>query len=80
MKECLLKQFSHFELADVNPGREIKEALLIFFCWSIPAFIFVIWTNVFYPENEFYQSAIREGIGPNLWNAIGSFGLFMCKR
>ncbi|MEW8394249.1 MAG: hypothetical protein AB2651_20930 [Candidatus Thiodiazotropha sp.] len=76
MKEYLLKQFNHFEFSDVNPGREINEALLIFCCWSISAFFFVVWANTYYPENAFYQSAIREGIGPNLWNAIGSFGFF----
>jgi len=49
---------------------------MIFFCWALPAFTFVIVTSSFYPDVVFYKKAITEGIGPNLWNAIGSFGLF----
>ncbi len=49
---------------------------MVFLAWSIPAFIFVFWTNSYYPDVEFYNNAIKEGIGPNLWNAIGGFGIF----
>lgn len=76
LKEFLEQQFSHFEKADFMPKKEIKEAILVFSAWSIPAFVFVLWANRYYPDVEFYQIAISEGLGPNLWNAIGSFGLF----
>jgi hypothetical protein len=76
MKEFIFSQFSHFEWEDINPGVHIKEALIVFVSWAFPAFIFVVWSNAYYPHVEFYQSAISEGIGPNLWNAIGSFGFF----
>lgn len=70
------QQFSHFERSDFIPNESLKEAFTIFFAWALPAFLFVLWANTFYPEVEFYQAAINEGIGPNLWNSIGSFGLF----
>jgi hypothetical protein len=76
MKEIILKQFSHFEWNDIYPGAYIKEALIVFSSWVFPAFIFVVWSSVYYPHVEYYQSAISEGIGPNLWNVIGSFGFF----
>ncbi len=77
MREFLVQQFSHFELEDVYPGKELKCALFIFCAWAIPAFSFVLWAEHYYPTVEFFQSAITEGIGPNLWNALGAFGLFM---
>tara|TARA_R110001599_G_C12276626_1_gene662548 strand:- start:7758 stop:8357 length:600 start_codon:yes stop_codon:yes gene_type:complete len=76
MKQFLSSQFSHFEKDDINPGTEIKEALFVFCAWALPAFGFVLWANKYYPDVEFYQSAISEGVGPNLWNAIGAFGFF----
>jgi len=41
-----------------------------------PALIFVVWAKTYHPEVEFYNEAIKEGIGANLWNLIGLFGLF----
>lgn len=76
MREFLIQRFSHFERSDLIPDENLKEAFTIFFAWALPAFLFVLWANTFYPEVKFYQAAISEGIGPNLWNAIGSFGLF----
>lgn len=72
----ITKKFSHFQRSDFIPRDEIWEPAIIFFAWAIPAFIFVLWANTFYPDTEFYKAAINEGIGPNLWNAIGSFGVF----
>lgn len=76
MREFLIQRFSHFERRDFIPDKSLKKAFTIFFAWALPAFLFVLWANIFYPEVKFYQAAISEGIGPNLWNAIGSFGLF----
>ncbi|UYG01265.1 hypothetical protein [Halomonas sp. GD1P12] len=76
MKTILAQQFRHFARSDFIPNESLKEAFFIFFIWAFPAFLFVIWANAFYSEVEFYQAAISEGLGPNLWNVIGSFGLF----
>lgn len=77
MKIFLRDQFKHFELSDVWPGRRFREAILVFLSWAFPAFLFVIWSTTYYPDVKFYQEAISEGIGPNLWNVVGSFGLFV---
>lgn len=76
MWELLSQQFNHFERGAVIPGDNFKEALSIFLAWALPAFLFVLSVDAFFPEVNFYQAAISEGVGPNLWNAIGSFGLF----
>lgn len=69
-------QFSHFNRNDFNPGSKLFEAIAEMLYWVIPAVLFVFITQKHYPDVEFYKSAMDEGIGPNLWNAIGSFGLF----
>ncbi|MCO1336927.1 hypothetical protein MO867_21605 [Microbulbifer sp. OS29] len=74
MRDYIVQKFLHFEESDFVPGESLKEAIVIFLAWTAPAFLFVLWANRFYPEVEFYQAAIREGIGPNLWNVIGAFG------
>lgn len=76
MKKFLTEKLSIFEKGDFVPGNHLWGAVTIFLAWSLPAFLFVVWADKFYPDVEFYQSAIREGVGPNLWNTIGSFGLF----
>lgn len=76
MKEYIKDQFKHFEWEDILPRRTVSEAVCVFIAWAIPSFSFVLWSNIYYPNVEFYQSAINEGIGPNLWNAIASFGFF----
>ena len=76
MMEYVQNQFSHFEWDDLNPIKELPDALYRFSVWALPVFIFVLWSNKYYPHVEFYQEAISEGIGPNLWNLIGAFGGF----
>lgn len=77
MREYLLEQFSVFGKSDIIPNTELKEAFRIFLWWSLPSLIFVLWAENFRPEVCFYQEAIGEGIGPNLWNTIGAFGFFL---
>ncbi|NAX47410.1 hypothetical protein CAG70_10410 [Photobacterium halotolerans] len=72
----VIQRFCHFERCDINPGNSYKEAISVFLAWTVPAFIFVLWASNFYPEVKLYHDAITEGIGPNLWNVIGSFGFF----
>ncbi|WP_444927710.1 hypothetical protein ACJJI4_08310 [Microbulbifer sp. TRSA002] len=74
MRDYIVQKFHHFEESDFVPGDSIRGAIIIFLAWTVPAFLFVLWANRYYPEVEFYQAAINEAIGPNLWNAIGAFG------
>ena len=73
----LSSQFEHFERNDLFPETQhLSEALTIFFSWSVPAFLFVWWSSTYFPEVQFYKDAIDEGLGPHLWQVVGSFGLF----
>ncbi|MEE2603973.1 MAG: hypothetical protein VX595_12975 [Pseudomonadota bacterium] len=76
MKNFFSEKFCIFDRADLFPRENLKEAITIFMAWALPAFLFVVWADKYYPDVKFYQAAITEGIGPNLWNTIGSFGLF----
>ncbi|WP_200258030.1 hypothetical protein [Halorhodospira neutriphila] len=69
--------FGHFAKEDFWPGKKWIEPTKIFFVWAIPAFFFVLWSSKYASDAQFFQSAVREGIGPNLWNLIGSLGLFV---
>ena len=76
MKNYIIYKFSHFEARDIFSAAHLKKGVVIFFMWALPSFLFVLWANKYHSTADFYQSAITEGIGPNLWNVIGSFGLF----
>ncbi len=70
------EQFDHFEISDFFVLSEFLKSQVIFCAWAIPSFAFVWWSTTYYSDVDFYRNAIGEGIGPNLWNVIGSFGLF----
>lgn len=74
IKKIFNREFRIFTRKDFHSKDHLLEGIRIFLSWAIPAFIFVAWVNRFEPENVFYQKAITEGIGPNLWNVMGSFG------
>ncbi len=76
MYKIIEEQFNHFSKSDFFLKRQFLNGLIIFCTWAIPSFMFVSWSSNYHPEVEFYRNAINEGIGPNLWNVIGSFGLF----
>jgi hypothetical protein len=76
MKEYLQQQLNIFEKSDVAPNEHWNHALIVFSAWFFSSFLFVLWANAYYPDAKMYHSAINEGIGPNLWNVIGSFGIF----
>lgn len=76
MKEFLAQKFSHFEINDFSPRGSLGGAFTTFFSWALPALLFVLWAETYHPEVDFYKAAIREGLGPNLWNALGSLGIF----
>src|SRR5699024_481622 len=71
------EQFSSITFDDVNPGKDRWKALKVFLYWTIPAFSFVLIVDFIgnYRSVISYQKAIFQGIGPILWNVIGTFGL-----
>ena len=76
LREHIKKEIRSFQVEDLLPSKQDNiEAAVVLSSWAIPAVLFVLWANSYYPEVEYYQKAIREGFGPNLWNAIACFGL-----
>ncbi len=71
------RHISRFEKSDFYTLSMWKEPTFTFLAWALPSFLFVLWSQNYAPDVEFYQNAIKEGIGPNLWNLIGSLALFM---
>ncbi|WP_194435172.1 hypothetical protein [Vibrio fluminensis] len=68
----------HFGKTALKPKDEdYVKALISFFSWFLPAFLFVLWSSYCYPESEFYSKAINEGKAPNFWNLIGSLGVLL---
>ncbi len=75
MSHYLLKEFSYFNRKDLWSKKQFLIALGIFLIWALPAFIIVFLYSKYFPNSAFLCGAITEGIGPNLWNFIGSLGL-----
>lgn len=80
----LRSQLSTFTSSDFSPRPAIANAAAIFFGWAIPAFLGVMFTRWLgnCRSVEYLDAAISEGIGPHLWNVVGSigatlFGLFL---
>ena len=79
--EYIKKELSVFNLSDFNPNRAWADAARLFSWWAVPACVFVVFVSEVnkYRSVEYYEKAIFQGIGPILWNVIGTFGLaFFC--
>ncbi len=63
IRQKLVDQFSHFERSDFIPYEDIKSAYIAYLAWALPAFIFVLWSNIWFPDIGYYNEAIRQGIG-----------------
>lgn len=74
IKIYIKNKFAHFDFGDINPKPYLKEPITDFLAWCIPSIIFVVITTLYYPDIEFFRSAIGEGIGPNFWNLMGLLG------
>jgi len=57
----------------------IRSGIGIFLWWSVPAGLFVYGAREFkeYLPHAYFEAAISEGIGPRLWNVLGSLGLVL---
>lgn len=71
----LRSEFSTFERDDLFQISSWRRALKIFSWWAIPAMFFVLGVENYASDVEFFNDAMREGIGPNLWNLMGALGL-----
>lgn len=79
MNSYLREQFLKFDRSDFSPRPELGKAATIFLAWALPAVIavtFARWRGRF-TSVEYFDRAISEGIGPHLWNVIGSVGVIL---
>ena len=76
MKKFLQKQFISLSEFDFFLAEKRAEGIRIFLLWVIPSLILFYLIEKYFPHSVRLHKAIQEGIGPNLWNVIGAFGLF----
>lgn len=79
MRSYLRIQLSKFNPSDFSPLPESWNALVIYFAWATPAALVVSltrWRGRF-TSVKYLDSAIAEGIGPHLWNVVGTLGIVL---
>jgi hypothetical protein len=73
------EQLALFDRSALWSTQVAKEGAFVAFWWGLPAFL-VVWCVANYPHylpSSYLSAAISEGIGPHLWNAIGTLGLVL---
>lgn len=77
VKEYILGELRKVEATSLVPGRSIKTALWAFFTWGMIAALFVGATHWLaqFRSTAYLSAAISEGLGPHLWNVLGTFGI-----
>lgn len=76
VRQYLDRQFNMFSTSDFFSRKELMGALLTYFYWVVPGFLFVItveWLARF-RSTAYLKKAIEQGVSPELWNVIGCFG------
>lgn len=79
LKTYLQHQFVLFDNKSFLDRNMMIQGIIIFLCWVIPSFTFVWIINHFhqYVPHIYLEAAIAEGIGPHLWNVLGTFALML---
>jgi len=79
LREYLRTQLQPFDRAALWSSHVAKEGALVVFWWAAPSFL-IVWLVADYREHvpsAYLEAAISEGIGPHLWNVIGTLGLVL---
>lgn len=79
LKTYLRMQLQPFDRAALWSPSIAKGGALVVFWWAAPSFS-LVWLVAHYRENlpsAYLEAAISEGIGPHLWNVIGTLGLVL---
>lgn len=79
LREYLRAQLQQFDRTALWSSHIAKEGALIVFWWAAPAFL-IVWFVARYREyvpSAYFEAAISEGIGPHLWNVVGTLGLLL---
>jgi len=73
------EQLALFDRSALWSTQVAKEGAFVAFWWGLPAFL-VVWCVANFPHSLpllYLSAAISEGIGPHLWNVIGTLGLVL---
>lgn len=79
LKTYLKAQMEPFDHSALWSPKIAKEGAWVVFWWAIPAFALVLLVANYkeYLPSVYLEAAISEGIGPHLWNVIGTLGLVL---
>ena len=77
--QYIAAQLQQFNSANLWSRRSALEGMRILLGWAVPSFSFVLAVDRFHEHvpSVYLQAAISEGIGPHLWNVIGTLGLVL---
>lgn len=79
LREYLRTQLQPFDRAALWSSHVAQEGVLVIFWWAAPSFL-IVWLVARYREHvpsAYLEAAISEGIGPHLWNVVGTLGLVL---
>jgi len=79
LKSYLQSQLQPFDRKALWSPQILKEGGLVVFWWAVPAFVIVWLVNNFHEHlpSAYLEEAISQGIGPHLWNVIGTLALVL---
>lgn len=79
IRKYLLKQLQPFDKTALWHPNVVKESLLPLLGWASPAFLIVCLVARYreHVPSAYLEAAISEGIGPHLWNVVGTLGLVL---
>jgi len=79
MKAYLQEQLKSFDRGALWSNEAASEGVKVVAGWAIPAFFFVLLVShlASYRPVSYLEKAVAEGIGPHLWNVIGTLGLVL---
>jgi hypothetical protein len=79
LRTYLRTQLQPFDRTALWSSHVAKEGLLVVFWWAVPSFAIVLLVAHYrdHLPSAYLESAISEGIGPHLWNVIGTLGLVL---
>lgn len=78
-KAYLQAQLQPFDRGALWSPQILKEGGSVIACWAIPAFAIVFLVDRYreHLPSVYLEAAISEGIGPHLWNVIGTLALVL---
>lgn len=79
LREYICTQLQPFDRAALWSSHIAKKGALVIFSWATPS-VLIVWLVARYRKHvpsAYLEAAISEGIGPHLWNVVGTLGLVL---